>query len=122
MKLKQWLLRITAFQESLLEDLESLAKDNRWPERVLSMQHNWLGRSRGAIVKFEVLHGQDLGASTQVNIFTTRPDTLFGVQYVALAVDHPLVVSSSESNSDLKAFIDQAPSLPLDSKEGFLLP
>lgn len=122
MKLKQWFLRITAFQESLLGDLESLAKDNRWPERVLSMQHNWLGRSRGAIVKFEVLHGQDLGASTQVDIFTTRPDTLFGVQYVALAVDHPLVVSLSESNSDLKAFIDQAPSLTLDSKEGFLLP
>lgn len=121
-KLKQWFLRITAFQESLLADLESLAKDNCWPERVLSMQHNWLGRSRGAIVKFEVLHGQDLGASTQVKVFTTRPDTLFGAQYVALALDHPLVVSSSEFNSDLKAFINRAHSLPLDSKEGFLLP
>lgn len=121
-KLKQWFLRITAFQESLLADLESLAKDNRWPERVLSMQHNWLGRSRGAIVKFGMLHGQDLSASTQVKIFTTRPDTLFGVQYVALAVDHPLVVSSIESNPDLKAFIDRAPFLPFDSKEGFLLP
>lgn len=121
-KLKQWFLRITAFKESLLADLESLAKDNRWPERVLSMQHNWLGRSPGAIVKFEVLHGQDLGASTQVKVFTTRPDTLFGAQYVALALDHPLVVSSSESNSELKAFINRAPSRPLDSKEGFLLP
>lgn len=122
MKLKQWFLRITAFQESLLADLESLAKDNRWPERVLSMQHNWLGRSRGAIVKFEVLYGQDLGSSTQVKVFTTRPDTLFGAQYVALAVDHPLVVAASESNSDLKAFINRAPSLSLDSKDGFLLP
>lgn len=121
-KLKQWFLRITAFKESLLADLQSLAKDNRWPERVLSMQHNWLGRSPGAIVKFEVLHGQDLGASTQVKVFTTRPDTLFGAQYVALALDHPLVVSSSEFNSELKAFINRAPSLPLDSKEGFLLP
>lgn len=121
-KLKQWFLRITAFQESLLADLESLAKDNCWPERVLSMQHNWLGRSRGAIVKFEVLHGQDLGASTQVKVFTTRPDTLFGAQYVALALDHPLVVSSSEFNSDLKTFINRAHSLSLDSKEGFLLP
>lgn len=122
MKLKQWFLRITDFQESLLADLDSLAKSNRWPERVLSMQHNWLGRSRGAIITFEVLHGQDLGASTQVKVFTTRPDTLFGVQYIALAVDHPLVVSLSESDSDLKAFIDRAPSLPVDSKEGFLLP
>lgn len=121
-KLKQWFLRITAFKESLLADLDSLAKDNRWPERVLSMQYNWLGRSRGATVKFEILHGQDLGASTQVKVFTTRPDTLFGAQYVALALDHPLVVSLSESNSDLKAFINRAPSLPLDSKEGFLLP
>lgn len=122
MKLKQWFLRITAFQESLLADLESLARDNRWPERVLSMQHNWLGRSRGAIFKFEVFYGQDLGSSTQVKVFTTRPDTLFGAQYVALAVDHPLVVTASESNSDLKAFINRTHSLPLDSKEGFLLP
>lgn len=122
LKLKQWFLRITDFQESLLADLESLAVDNHWPERVLSMQHNWLGRSRGAIIKFEVLHGQDLGANTQVKVFTTRPDTLFGVQYLALAVDHPLVVSLSESDSDLKAFMDRAPSLPSDSKEGFLLP
>ncbi len=121
MKLKQWFLRITDFQKSLLEDLDSLAQDNRWPERVLSMQRNWLGRSRGAIIKFGIVHHSDSQRSTLAKVFTTRPDTLFGAQYLAISANHPLAVSLSQSNAELKAFIDHAPSLPLDSKEGFLL-
>ena len=81
--LEQWFLRITAYAEELLRDLDRLAG---WPERVVSMQRNWIGRSEGAEIAFP-LDGLD----GEVCVFTTRPDTLFGVTSVTLAVEHPLV-------------------------------
>lgn len=115
-KLKQWFLRITAFREALLNDLDSLASG--WPERVLSMQRNWLGRSVGAKIRFPITAG---GENRTVQVFTTRPDTLYGVEYLALSLDHPIVVDAAKSDSELKKFLDRAASLPPDSKEGYRL-
>ena len=121
--MKQWFLRISKFKEALLEGLECLGKDDRWPARVLSMQRNWLGRSEGATVKFrvkgEALDGNDVPS---IQIFTTRPDTLFGVQYLALSVSHPFVSNLADRYPALKAFVHEAPSLPTDSKFGFQIP
>ncbi|KAF5666428.1 leucyl-tRNA mitochondrial [Fusarium denticulatum] len=120
-KLKQWFFRISEFREALLEELEALAKENAWPERVLAQQKNWLGKSTGASVKFPVLAmGHDIHAV--IEVFTTRPDTLFGVQYVALAASHPIVAKLAASDPELQAFIDTIPGLPADSKVGYLLP
>lgn len=120
-RLKQWFLKISEFRESLLQDLEVLAKENTWPERVLAMQKNWLGKSNGAMVKFPIMaHSQDAHAT--IEVFTTRPDTLFGVQYLALAATHPIVQRLAESDAELQAFLDTLPGLPPDSKVGYLLP
>lgn len=120
-RLKQWFLKISEFRESLLQDLEVLSKDDAWPERVLAMQKNWLGKSQGAMIKFPFLaHGQDAHAS--VEVFTTRPDTLLGVQYLALAATHPLVQSLAVADPELQAFLDTLPGLPPDSKVGYMLP
>lgn len=120
-RLKQWFLKISEFRESLLQDLEVLAKDNAWPERVLAMQKNWLGKSQGALIKFPIMaHSQDAHAA--IEVFTTRPDTLFGVQYLALAASHPIVQRLADADHELQAFLDTLPGLPLDSKVGYLLP
>lgn len=117
LKLKQWFIRITHFKESLLKDLDSL--EGGWPERVLSMQRHWLGKSTGAKVKFNVV---TQGDNIPVSVFTTRPDTLYGVQYLALSLDHPLVQEMAKTAAGLQDFIDSASSLPHDSKAGFRLP
>jgi len=82
-ELEQWFLRITAYAEELLRDLDRL---DGWPERVVTMQRNWIGRSEGAHVEFPVE-----GSDATVRVFTTRPDTLFGVTFVSLAAEHPLL-------------------------------
>ncbi|MEV0560322.1 leucine--tRNA ligase [Dactylosporangium sp. NPDC050588] len=81
--LRQWMMRITSYGDRLLDDLERLD----WPEKVKTMQRNWIGRSRGAHVDF----GTDTGAA--IRVFTTRPDTLFGATYMVLAPEHELVSS-----------------------------
>lgn len=81
-RLRQWMMRITAYSERLLEDLEVLD----WPDKVKTMQRNWIGRSRGARVRFAVP-----GSQEKVEVFTTRPDTLYGATYMVLAPEHPLV-------------------------------
>lgn len=120
-RLKQWFLNISEFRQSLLDDLEVLAKDDAWPERVLAMQKNWLGKSHGAMVKFPILaHAQD--AHVAIEVYTTRPDTLFGVQYLALAATHPVVQKLAAADAELQAFLDTLPGLPPDSKVGYMLP
>ena len=120
-KLNQWFLRISAFREALLDDLELLAKDEAWPERVLAMQRNWLGKSKGATIKFPILaYDQDVHAA--IEVYTSRPDTLFGVQYLALAATHPIVTKLAETDPELQAFLDTLPGLPPDSKVGYMLP
>jgi leucyl-tRNA synthetase len=119
--LKQWFLRISEFRQELLDGLEGLSKDGAWPERVLAMQKNWIGKSSGARIKFPVI-AYDQQAHADIEVFTTRPDTLFGVQYVALASTHPIVQSLAKTDVELQAFLDAIPALPPDSKIGYLLP
>ncbi|KAK0727349.1 hypothetical protein B0T26DRAFT_638923 [Lasiosphaeria miniovina] len=119
--LRQWFLRISHYRDSLLRDLEVLEKEGDWPERVLAMQKNWLGKSAGAQIKFPVLAFGKY-AHARIEIFTSRPDTLFGVQYLALASTHPIATALAEIDSELQAFLDTLPGLPPDSKVGYLLP
>ena len=81
-KLSQWFFNITKFSDNLLNDLESL---NGWPEKVKLMQKNWIGKSYGCEIQFEVYE-----SSEKINVFTTRPDTIFGASFIALSSDHPL--------------------------------
>lgn len=119
-KLKQWFLRITAFRESLLTDLELLATRGDWPERVLTQQRNWIGRSRGARIRFPLSTASQ--GLKHMNVFTTRPDTLFGVKFIAVALSHPLVEELSSTSSGLKDFLARSSSFGPDSKEGYELP
>ncbi|KAH6641470.1 hypothetical protein F5144DRAFT_545520 [Chaetomium tenue] len=120
-KLKQWFLRISEFRESLLKDLDVLAENGAWPERVLAMQKNWLGKSTGATIKFPVMAFEH-GMHAAIEVFTSRPDTLFGVQYLALASTHPVVAKLAAGDPELQAFLDTLPGLPPDSKIGYMLP
>ena len=120
--LKQWFLKIKEFQEPLLKDLDTLAKDGRWPEKVLAMQKNWIGKSEGTRLWFDVEATSGDVQFDPVDVFTTRADTLFGVQYVALSLNHPIVQRLAADDDSLQAFILRAKDLPLDTKEGYRLP
>lgn len=98
-EIPQWFMRITTYAEELLADLEQLEE---WPEQVRTMQRNWIGRSEGVEVQFLV---RDTGEVLKV--FTTRPDTLMGVTYVAVAAEHPLALRSAEHDPRLAAFIEE---------------
>ncbi|MXW89239.1 MAG: leucine--tRNA ligase [Acidimicrobiaceae bacterium] len=84
--IKQWMMRITDYADRLLEDLDRLD----WPESVKTMQRNWIGRSEGALISFPASTSPD-GPMSDIEVFTTRPDTLFGTTYMVLAPEHPLV-------------------------------
>ncbi len=90
-KMRQWSLRITAYATRLLEDLEEL----NWPASVKDMQRHWIGKSQGATITFRAIDAENTGHS--IPVFTSRPDTLFGVTYLALAPEHPLVQSLTVS-------------------------
>ena len=99
-ELEQWFFRITAYADELLADLDRL---EGWPERVLTMQRNWIGRSEGAEISFPLV-----GREGAIRVFTTRPDTLFGVTFVTLAPEHPLVAELSAgtpAEADVAAFV-----------------
>ncbi|WP_278367085.1 leucine--tRNA ligase [Acetobacter orientalis] len=105
-KLSQWFLKITDFAEDLLEGLKSL---DRWPDRVRTMQERWIGRSEGAHIRFS-LHQPPAGLDTNLNaveVFTTRPDTLFGMSFLAIAPDHPLAAWVAEHNKDAAEFVTE---------------
>lgn len=97
--LKQWFIKITDYAEELLSDLDGL---DGWPEKVVGMQRNWIGKSSGAEISFR-LEGSD----DTLDIFTTRPDTLMGVTYMAVAAGHPLAQQAAKSNTDLAVFLDE---------------
>ena len=96
-KLNQWFLKITDFAEELLEGLESLDK---WPDKVRLMQENWIGKSKGLKLTFNLT-----GTHDGIDVFTTRPDTLYGASFVAIAADHPLAQSLAENAPALQDFI-----------------
>ena len=99
-KLSQWFFRITDFAPALLEALGSL---DRWPERVRTMQAKWIGRSEGARLRLGLTAAA--GSIDDIDIYTTRPDTLFGMSFVAVAADHPLAATVAAANPDAAAFI-----------------
>ncbi len=99
--MKQWSLRITAYADRLIDDLESLD----WSESIKEIQKNWIGKSRGASVSFQVD-----GFSDKIDVFTTRPDTIFGVTFMVLAPEHPLVakITTAGQSDEIKAYVKQA--------------
>jgi len=102
-ELTQWFFKISDYSEDLLEAIDTL---DRWPEKVRLMQKNWIGRSEGLRVRFEFTSPAPTGDET-LEIFTTRPDTLFGASFMGLSPDHPISLKVAENNPDLKAFIDE---------------
>jgi leucyl-tRNA synthetase len=104
-KLRQWFLNITAYADQLLDDLPKL---EGWPERVRTMQANWIGRSTGAELTFPVVDADGHDTAESITVFTTRPDTIFGASYVVLAPEHPLVaaLTTAEQAIAVEAFCD----------------
>ena len=104
-KLRQWFLKITDYAQALLDDLDGL---EGWPERVRTMQANWIGRSTGAELQFAVVNDDGTDTGEQITVFTTRPDTIFGATYVVLAPEHALVPSLTGAPQRLavEAFCD----------------
>ena len=105
--LSQWFLKITEFADELLAAIDELG---RWPDRVRLMQANWIGKSVGARVKFQL--NEPLGDEIKyVDVFTTRPDTLFGASFIAVAANHPIAQSISKSNQEAADFIAECAKL-----------
>ena len=104
-KLRQWFLKITDYAEQLLQDLDKL---DEWPSNVKIMQANWIGKSTGAELSFPII-----GSEEKITVFTTRPDTVYGVSYVVLAPEHPLVetLTSAEQKEAVEAFIQEVKNL-----------
>ncbi|MFM2422115.1 MAG: leucyl-tRNA synthetase, partial [Pseudomonadota bacterium] len=103
-ELDQWAFRITHYADELLEALKTLEK---WPEKVRIMQENWIGKSEGLMVRWALDPKTAPKGHSELEIFTTRPDTLFGASFMAVAPDHPLAKAASEKNAQLKAFCDE---------------
>ena len=99
--LRQWFFKITDYAEQLLNDLDKLPG---WPERVKLMQANWIGKSVGAYLEFPIV-----GMDQKIGVFTTRPDTVYGVSYVVLAPEHPLTakVTTPEQQTTVETFIKE---------------
>lgn len=100
-EIEQWKLRITEYAEELLEDVDTL----EWPESIKTMQRNWIGKSRGATIRFPIV-GQD----EEIEVFTTRPDTVYGATFMVLAPEHPLVekVTTADHRSQVEEYAFQA--------------
>lgn len=102
-EIPQWFLRITDYAQELLDGLDELPG---WPDAVKTMQRNWIGRSEGLEIRFEV-EGDIIGTPEPLRVFTTRPDTLMGVTFVSIAGEHPLALQAAARNPALTAFLDE---------------
>ena len=100
-ELTQWFFKITDYADDLISGLDTLS---RWPEKVRTMQANWIGRSEGLEMQFAWAGDAPHGHGSGIEIFTTRPDTLFGASFIALSPDHPLTLQLAEQNDGLQAF------------------
>ncbi len=99
-EIPQWFLKITAYADELLDELERM---DDWPEAVKTMQRNWIGRSEGLSIRFALTRGDG-----ELEVFTTRPDTLYGATYMAVAPEHPLAAAAAQSNAEIAAFIEES--------------
>src|SRR5205085_161412 len=104
-ELTQWFFKITAFSEELLGALDGL---ERWPEKVRLMQANWIGRSEGLLIRFALDPSTTPNRESELEIFTTRHDTLFGAKFMAISPDHPLAAAAAATNPALAAFIAES--------------
>ncbi|WP_420961430.1 leucine--tRNA ligase [Brucella sp. IR073] len=102
--LTQWFLKITSMGQELLDGLETL---DRWPEKVRVMQQNWIGRSEGLLVRWALDEATAPAGESELEIYTTRPDTLFGASFMAISPDHPLAKKAAEANPELAAFAEE---------------
>ncbi|WP_414729859.1 leucine--tRNA ligase [Zhongshania aliphaticivorans] len=100
-EIPQWFIKITSYAEQLIDDLDQL---DGWPEQVKTMQRNWIGRSQGVQMRFDL--EAPVAGTDSFEVYTTRPDTLMGVTYVSLAAEHPIAIEVAKTNSELAAFID----------------
>ncbi len=121
--LTQWFLKITGMSEELLAGLDTL---RRWPDKVKLMQRNWIGRSEGLLIRWALDPATGPGGETELEIYTTRPDTIFGASFMAIAADHPLAKQAAENNPALAAFMEEvrhagtsAAALETAEKKGF---
>ena len=101
-EIPQWFIRITDYAEELLADLDKLPN---WPDQVKTMQRNWIGKSQGVEMRFDLAN--PIAGTTGFDVYTTRPDTLMGVTYVSLAAEHPIAKALAETNPALAAFIQE---------------
>ena len=105
-KLSQWFLNITRYGDELLNSIKTL---NQWPERVRLMQHNWIGKSQGAQIKFTL--EKSINGETDIEVFTTRPDTLYGASFIAISPNHQLAGHLLEEDADISKFITECNAL-----------
>ena len=103
-ELTQWFFKITDFSQDLLDALDTL---DQWPEKVRLMQKNWIGRSEGLTIRWEIVPKTAPAGKTEVTVYTTRPDTLFGASFLAIAADHPLAKDAAARNADIEAFCEE---------------
>ncbi|HEY8268706.1 MAG TPA: leucine--tRNA ligase [Xanthobacteraceae bacterium] len=101
-EMNQWVFKITKYSQELLDALDTL---DRWPDKVRLMQRNWIGRSEGLLIRFALDPATAPNGETELKIFTTRHDTLFGAKFAAIAPDHPLATAAAAKNPKLAAFI-----------------
>ncbi|NEJ21179.1 leucine--tRNA ligase [Rhizobium leguminosarum] len=103
-ELTQWFFKITDFSQDLLDALDTL---DQWPEKVRLMQKNWIGRSEGLTIRWEIVPETAPAGESEVTVYTTRPDTLFGASFLAIAADHPLAKDAAAKNPDIDAFCEE---------------
>ncbi len=108
-KLSQWFLKITDFAEDLNNGLKTL---NNWPKKVLSMQENWIGKSSGTLINFQLINSTET-----IEVFTTRPDTIFGASFIGLSPDHPISLQLAKKNSKVSDFIKLCKSMGSSTEE-----
>ncbi len=101
-EMNQWVFKITKYSQELLDALDTL---DRWPDKVRLMQRNWIGRSEGLLIRFALDTATTPAGETELKIFTTRPDTLFGAKFMAISADHPLAQAAATKNPKLAEFI-----------------
>lgn len=101
-EMSQWVFKITKYSQELLSALDGL---DRWPDKVRLMQRNWIGRSEGLLIRFALDQATTPAGESELKIFTTRPDTLFGAKFMAISSDHPLAQAAAAKNPELAKFI-----------------
>jgi leucyl-tRNA synthetase len=121
--LTQWFFKITSMSQELLDSLDTLDK---WPEKVRIMQSNWIGRSEGMLIRWKLAKETAPEGETELEVYTTRPDTIFGASFMAVAADHPLARKAAENNPAIAGFVDEvhrmgtsAATLETAEKKGF---